>query len=269
MREVMYDQSSFLIVGILFASMLLAIEAGYRLGNRNGRGTSEPSRAHLNALQASLLGILALLLGFTFSLSLQRFDSRSTAVVNEANAIGTAYLRAQLLPAPIRAETRQALRAYLDLRVRAGSIPLTQPAQRQALLVQTERGLDGLWGLGRRAVELDPGPVVSGLFIQSLNELIDAYGGRNAALERHVPELVLFLLYGAFLMTGCIIGYNTGITGQRASFVTYIMVALIVLLVFIIIDLDRPRRGIIEVSQHPLTSLQHSIGNGNGNGNGP
>ena len=94
----MYNYSSVLIVAILFVFMVLAIEAGYRIGGRTQSLVNESTKTQINAIQASLLGILALLLGFTFSLSLQRFDSRSEAVVNEANAIGTTYLRAQLLP---------------------------------------------------------------------------------------------------------------------------------------------------------------------------
>ena len=84
----------------------------------------------------------------------------------------------------------------------------------------------------------------------------DAFGERDAALERHVPEPVLFLLYGTFLMTGCVVGFTAGLAGHRTSFATYVMVALIVLLVFVIIDLDRPRRGMIEVSQKSMTDLQ-------------
>jgi uncharacterized membrane protein (Fun14 family) len=89
--------------------------------------------------------------------------------------------------------------------------------------------------------------------------LIDSYGRRNAALERHVPEVVLFLLFGTFVMTLGIVGYAAGVAGHRVSSVVYIMVVLIVLLVFVIIDLDRPRRGLIEVSQKSLTELQTSI----------
>lgn len=259
MREVMYDQSSFLIAGILLVSMVFAIEVGYRIGRRTQALASEPSKAQINTIQASLLGILALLLGFTFSLSLQRFDSRSEAVVDEANAIGTAYLRAQLLPLSVRSKVQQSLREYLDLRLRAGAVTLDNAAEREQFLVKANQTLDSVWRYALQAAKEDERPVTSGLFIQSLNALIDSYGKRDAELDRHVPEVVLFLLYFAFLMTGVIVGYASGIAGHRASLVTYIMVALIVLLVFIIIDLDRPRRGLIEVSHKSLIDLQAAI----------
>jgi hypothetical protein len=92
--------------------------------------------------------------------------------------------------------------------------------------------------------------------------MIDALEVRDAALNRHVPEVVLLLLYGTFLMTGSIVGYASGVYGHRASYITYVMVGLIVLLVFVIIDLDRPRRGLIEVSQKSLQDLQASISPG-------
>jgi hypothetical protein len=89
--------------------------------------------------------------------------------------------------------------------------------------------------------------------------MFDAYASRDAAVRRHVPEVVLFLLYGTFLMAGSVIGSVAGVSGHRASFATYIMIALVVLLVFIIIDLDRPRRGLIEVDQQPLFDISAAV----------
>jgi len=259
MREIMYNESSILIVAVLFASLVLAVEAGYRLGRRFQARANEASRSHVSAVQASLLGVLALILGFTFSQALQRYDSRSEAVVDEANAIGTAYLRAQLLPTSVRGEAKALLSDYLDARVRASAIPLSDQAARQAVLADLGQQQAALWRYATQAAEEDPNPVTTGLFIQALNDLIDSYGRRIAALDRHVPEVVLFLLFGTFLLTLGIVGYAAGVAGHRVSYVAYIMVALIVLLVFVIIDLDRPRRGLIQVSQSSLTELQSSI----------
>jgi hypothetical protein len=259
MREIMYNESSVLIILVLFISLVLATEAGYQLGRRRQVSANEASRSHVNAVQASLLGVLALLLGFTFSMSLQRYDSRSAAVVDEANAIGTAYLRAQLLPSSVRREVKTLMRDYLDMRIRTGVIPLSDQAARAALLAQASQQQAALWRYASQAAEEDPNPVVAGLFIQSLNDLIDSYGRRDALLERHVPEAVLFLLFGTFLITLGTVGYAAGVAGHRVSLVVYLMVILIVLLAFVIIDLDRPRRGLIQVSQKSLTDLQTTI----------
>ena len=259
MSEFMYHISTIRIAAILFVAMLLAIEVGYYFGRRIRLSADDGFKSHVNAIAASLVGILALLLGFTLSLSLQRFDRRSEVVVDEANAIGTAYLRAQLLPASVRGSVQELLREYLDVRVQASGITLTEDAERGPRLAKAVQAQATLWEYARVAAEQDPNPVTSGLFIQSLNELIDTYGKRRATLDRHVPELVLFLLFGTFLMAGVVVGYSAGLAGHRASFVTYILVALIAVLVFIILDLDRPRRGLIRVSQESLINLQSAI----------
>lgn len=256
MREIMYDHSSILIVAVLFAALLLATEGGYRLGLRLSSLTVDATKSQINAIQGSLLGVLALLLGFTFSLSLQRFDSRSEAVVAEANAIGTTILRADVLPTSVRASTQELLEEYLDLRIRAGRISLDRPGERGQILVETEEVLDALWILAVRASDENPSPATTGLFVQSLNQMIDALATRDAALDRHVPEPVLLLMFLAFILTSLLVGYAAGVSGHRASFAIYILITLVTCLVFIVIDLDRPRRGLIEVSQQNLIDLQ-------------
>jgi len=93
------------------------------------------------------------------------------------------------------------------------------------------------------------------LFIQALNDVIDSYGLRDAALNRHVPKLVLFLVFGTFAMAAGLVGFSAGLAGKRIFFPTYVLIVLIALLAFIIIDLDRPRRGSIAVSQQSLIDL--------------
>jgi hypothetical protein len=196
MNEVMYDLPSIVIVGVLFVTLLLAIELGYRFGLHHKGTSTDGLKSQINAIQGALLGVLALLLGFTFSLALQRYDRRAEAVVEEANAIGTAYLRAEMLPESVRGEVRAGLRQYVDLRVSASGVSLDNQSTRDAIRVDAKRSLDSLWKHSMTAAAENPNPVAVGLFIQALNEMIDSYGRRDAALNRHVPELVLFLLYG-------------------------------------------------------------------------
>jgi Protein of unknown function (DUF4239) len=259
MGEFLYDINSGLIAFVLFVSMAVAIELGYRIGGRRKSVVNEAAKEHINGIQGSILGILALLLGFTFSLALQRFDSRSEGVVDEANAIGTAYLRVQLLPTALRKDIQLRLRDYVDLRVQEGSMTLSASAERDALLAKTASQQTVLWADARKGIEVDPNIYAPALFVESVNQLIDSYGKRIAALNRHVPEVVLLLLYATFLMAGGIVGFSSGIAGHRPSLVSYLMVALIVVLVFIILDLDRPRRGLIQVSQASMVALQTAI----------
>ena len=252
----MYDHASFLIVGLLLLALLGAIELGFRLGRRAAAQANDGWRSQINAIQGSLLGVLALLLGFTFSQALQRFDVRSEAVVAEANAIGTAMQRADLLPAGSRDEAARQLGRYLELRIDAGAISLDQHERRAAALEAVEAAQQALWRLAAEAAASNPNAVQTGLFAQALNDVFDSYASRNAALDRHVPEIVLFLLFVTFLLTASLVGYSSGASRQRATFATYSLVVLITVLVFIIIDLDRPRRGLIEVSQQSLYDLR-------------
>ena len=249
----MYQLSSLAIAASLFVSMLLAIELGYRLGRR--KSWPDAAIAQVSAVQAALLGLLALLLGFTFSLSLQRFDQRSAAVVAEANTIGTALLRTDLLPGDHGPRSRQVLADYIEQRIAAGRIELTRSDAREASTRHSAKLQQRLWAQAVLAAAEDPSPLRSGLYAQALNEMFDAQTSRHATLNRHVPELVLYLLYASFLLTGAILGLASGASRSRAPSATYVMVALIVVLVFTIIDLDRPRRGIIEVDQSTLLEL--------------
>ena len=257
--ELMYGIDAMLIAAALLVALLLVIELGYRVGRAHERKESTAAKAHLTAIQASMLGILALLLGFTFSSALQRFDVRSDAVVAEANAIGTAWQRTGLLPDRHRAEARAALRAYLDVRIVANDVTMDQYKGRAALQVETLRAQARLWDVARRAALAHPDPVTTGLHAEAVNALTDAYILRNAALDRHVPEVVLFLLMATFLMTGLVVGFATGVAGDRPSLASHVMVALIAVLVFIILDLDRPRRGLVLVDHGSLLELRAQV----------
>ena len=180
-------------------------------------------------------------------------------MVDEANAIGTAYLRAQMLPAPLRDETRALLRDYVDVRVEAGHVSIIHDDEWASLMARAGSLQNALWDGARRAAEANPNPVPSGMFVQAINDLIDSFGRRDAAINRHVPEVVLLLLIGTFLITSAIVGFSAGVVGRRPPLVSFAMVVLIVVLVFVILDLDRPIRGMIVVSEKNLLDLQTSM----------
>ncbi|GAA4422206.1 hypothetical protein [Bremerella cremea] len=256
MRELMYALPTIVIVAILFATMAAIVEIGYRCGRKYESAVSEATRGHVSSIQGAMLGILGLLLGFTFSLSLQRYDNRSVAVVKESNAIGTAYLRTELLPDDIRDSARANIQNYLDLRIEESTVDLSHGDVRKELTKDIADAFEATWKQATDAAKANPNPVLTGLYVQSLNDVADSFGERDAALGRHVPELVLILLYMTFLMTGLVVGFSAGLSGTRASIAIYVLTLLIVLLVFIVVDLDRPRRGIIEVDQQPMLDLQ-------------
>ena len=260
MNEYLYTIPSGVISGVLLVSMALAKEVGYRAGLRKGRVREKQAKDHIQAIQNSILGILALLLGFTFSLSLQRFDSRSEAVVEEANAIGNAWLRADFLPDPMRSLALAHLREYADVRVQAGSLSVVGGEESRVLLSRATELQKQLVELGHRAATVHPGSSGIVPFVDAMGVLGQTYRSRQAGLDRNVPELVLLLLHTTFLLSSAIVGYAAGVVGHRPSVVSYLMVALVVVLVFIILDLDRPRRGFIEVSQQSLIDVRTTMG---------
>src|SRR5688572_23787886 len=122
MTEFLYGTSSLVVTAVLLLAMVLAVEAGYRLGRRRQAEITPAFQEQITAILGSLLGVLALLLAFSFASAMERYDSRNVAVVEEANAIGTTYLRASLLRSPLRQEVQDVLQRYTALRVEAGGI---------------------------------------------------------------------------------------------------------------------------------------------------
>lgn len=234
-QELLYGHSSVAITVVLFLLILLFNEIGFHIGRFVQGRTSNEIKSLTGSIQASILGLLALLLGFTFSMSMQRYDHRNQALIEEANDIGTAVLRAQLLPEPYKESAASKRKQY----------------NQQITTLQSE-----LWSLAVLATNVDPRPVTTGAFVTALNDLIDSQGKRNAQLQMYVPEVVLFLLFIMFVSSGGILGYSSGLGGKRVVAPTALVSFLIALIVFIIIDLDRPKRGLIQVDQSIMLELR-------------
>lgn len=257
-KELMYNVDTTILAAGLLVLMLLGMAAGYFIGKYRHGIVDEEFRTQTTAVQGSLLGLLALLLGFTFSLALARHDTRSEAVVHEANAIGTAWLRIGFLSEAEQPEARADLRRYLRLRTEAGEVSADQHVRRDRLVANAEATFDELWEQAARLTAAGGGPALVS-YATALNDMIDALGTRDAAIERHVPEIVLMMLFVTFILSGAMLGYGAGVTGSLPATPVYLMLLLIVLLVFMIIDLDRPRRGLIEVNQEPMRALLVTI----------
>lgn len=256
--EILFDVSSYLVAGTLFIIILLSNETCYRLGKRHHSKADEELKKQTIAIQAGVLGLLAFLLGFTFHISLQRFDERSENVVNESNAIGTALLRAKLLNPPYDSIAHNLLTRYLDLRIKISSVALKNTEERKALDMETEGIEKLLWESTTEAAKSDPRPVIAGYYVASINHLIDERSHRMELQQRHVPEIVLFILFLVFIIGGGFMGYTSGLSMKRAYFPMLMFNLLIVVVVFIIIDMDRPKRGLIKVNQNSLIELKET-----------
>ena len=197
------------LVGI--AVVFLVSEIGYRLGLRTvGHGVS----GNISALEQSLLGFLALMIGFTFLMALTRFETRREGVLNEANAIGTAALRARLLPEPHRAEALKLLREYAQIRV--DYIPLGRSfAELPAAIDRSNKIQEALWQRVKAVSVDDRNMVPTGLFIQALNDVIDNQGKRLSALRNYIPHVVWLSLFGMTAVACGFAGYASGLDPLR------------------------------------------------------
>jgi hypothetical protein len=257
--EILYSLNSVAIACTLFGLIVVFNELGFRLGRFVQEHTTSEIKTLTGSIQASILGLLALLLGFTFSMAMQRYDNRSMAVIDEANAIGTAALRVQLLPESEQEEAFGLLRDYVDLRISAGKLLVTQHKEREREQQQIAQQQQALWTLAVHATTQDPRAVTSGAFVSSLNAVFDTQDKRDALLHLHVPESVMLLLFIVFVSSGGMMGYSSGLSGKRIIMPVVLVSLLITLIVFLIIDLDRPRRGLIEIDQSAMLELQQSM----------
>jgi hypothetical protein len=241
----------------IIAILVVVAEVGFRLGCRRQTWVDDNYRSQLSTMQASTLGLLALLLGFTFALAASRFEARKALVLKEANAIGTAHLRLGLLQAPDRGELEALMRRYVDARVdfsRAENWESFRAAQAASSQLQSQ-----LWMRVGDLARTDGRPVPHGMILQALNEVIDIDGECRAALFNCVPDIILELLMGVGTFAMLINGYSVGVGGTRSLFALIAMPIMIAAVIAVIIDLDRPRRGLIQVDQQSLIALQGSL----------
>jgi hypothetical protein len=232
----------------------LALEAGYRLGRWRHARSVEEKDAPVGAMVASILALLAFMLGFTFSLAAARFEGRRQVVLEEANAIGTAYLRARLLPEPQRAEAAKLLREYVDVRVRG-----VREGKVAEALARSEELHAQLWSQATAAAEKSPTPI-TGLFIQSLNEVIDLHSKRVlVGLRSRIPIVIWGGLFALAAIGMASTGYQAGLSATRRSPAMLLLVVAFAGVLFLIADLDRGREGFLQVSQEAMTDLQRSM----------
>jgi hypothetical protein len=260
-EELLYRVSGVQLFLILIALLMLSSLSGSLAGRRKRELVSEDVKSQVSTLQGSLLGLMALLLGFTFSMTVSRYDLRKQLILEEANAIGTTYLRARLLPDPYASQATDLLREYVGIRVALSESGADETSRStlQAATEKAEKLHDQLWSVAQGVDSQEPRSVATGLFIQSLNEVIDLHSKRLIALDNHVPEPVILMLWGVGLLSMGLTSYSCSLAGWRHYVATSMMALLIASVIGLIMDLDRPQRGFIRVSQKSMLMLQESM----------
>jgi hypothetical protein len=230
--------------------------AGF-VGGRYLRAHSAALREPFGVLQGALLGVVGLVLAFGLSLAVGRYEDRRAATVAEANAIGTTYLRAQLLAEPARSRSLALLRRYTDLALGISSEVPDSPAMRRTTAAQgvLQRRL---WRLAGRAIAAAPVASAPRLYVDSLNSTIDLQSARLSGLNNRVPGAVLALeVIGAAIALG-LLALHISLLGRGLAPVLA-AAALVTLLLLVTFDLDRPTRGLITIPATPLESLRASM----------
>jgi hypothetical protein len=236
----------------------LAMEGGYLLGRWRHARVAEEKESPVGAMVGSILGLLAFLLAFTFSLAANRFDERRRIVLDEANAIGTTYLRSRMLPAPHGADTAKLLKEYVD--VRLTDLTKGDVAETVAQIIKRSEEIhEQLWSHAVAAADKKPTPI-TGLFVQSLNEMIDLHAKRVMIAGRNRIPFSIWMILGALAVLGMAgIGYQSGLSATRRSPAMVVMVVAFAGVLFLIADLDRGHEGLLKVSQQSMIDLQKSM----------
>jgi len=246
-------------IGVLYllivVAALVVAEGAYRLGLWWRRRSGDESEGIANPLVGATLALLAFLIVFQIGSAADRHDTRRQLVVEEGKAVGTAYLRAGFLPQPDRAKIRQLLREYVDIRLAAaaGSSLLA------VVVTRSEEIHAELWSLTEPLPLADPGsePIMG--FVDSLNLVIDLHADRSAAvLNRLAPSIWLAILFVTALSVG-VMGFQNGLAGERHLAAAVALVMVMVAVILLIVDLDRPQQGLLQVSQQTLIDLQRQF----------
>lgn len=256
MEARLFYTNSPLTVFITTSLWLMAMAwVGFQVGRRAGRGGGDLSQ--VGTIQASVLGLLALMLGFTFGAASARYDMRRIEAVDEANAVGTTFMRAQTLPEPYRTDISAMLRTYVDLRVRTASI-LDRPDALARQRRETENLQQAMWRKAAAAVKKYPSDI-TGLFEESLNESIDLYSTRIASYKARVPETILWVLAMIAAASLGIVGYGFGFVDRRSWLVMGLVAVIVAAVIVMIVDLDRPEAGPTRVSDQGMIDLKGSL----------
>ncbi len=234
---------------------LVCIEGGRRVGLTLGAGGHESSSS-IGSTVSATLGLLAFILAFTFGDASSRYTDRKQLVVEGANAIGTCYLRTDLLPADGRDQAQRLLREWVDLRLQPSNF---ERDHRTATLGRAKEIQAELWAIGVTQSQSQPTPM-SALFLDSCNTVFDTHEERvNKGLVTRIPGPLWFVLYVVSMLAMMAVGYQSGADGSRRRVGTAILALAFATVLVTIADLDDSGRGFLRVNQYSMEQLQESL----------
>jgi hypothetical protein len=238
----------------LLAIMLASHEVGYRLGRRV-EGVDADYRARVDMIRNAILALVTLLVGFSFAAAGSRYIDRQDMIVKEANAIGTSWLRAMLLPEPQRSDLQAALKQYVGNRLEllhSHGVENVQP-----LFAKADATQKRIWKAGIEGVGTDR--TFANFMLPPLNDVIDIHAEHLSAARRHVPTPIIAVIVAMAALGMAMIGYDNGLGRRRYFLLSGVFGLVAAVSLWMTIDLDRPRHGLIRVSEQPYVELLQSM----------
>lgn len=248
------------VVGVLLAVVLCGARELGGLAHRRLNPEAEARAAHAaetGFILTSVIGLLSLLIAFTFNLALTRYEARRALVAAEANAVDTAFQRAQLLDDPARKQVSDLVRAYGRTRLQYG---LADEAHKPSLLAASRAQRRVLARTVFEAVRPEPARPAAALLIPAINEIAMRGVDREAALSARIPDRVMLLLLWYAVAAAATLGYALESTRGRHRVATGMLFLLLAVTIATMLDLDRPRSGLIVISQEPMRQVLDEIG---------
>ena len=241
-----YNAIAFLIVLGLFSGMLLMLTLGQRLGQRSLGQETDVVRSRLTGVETAIFGLMGLMIAFTFSGAAARYEMRRQLIVEEANAIGTAYLRLDLLPAASQPALREKFRRYAEARIAVYRVlPDIGASDVQAAIAMTLQ--NEIWTGALTALKEAPSQATI-VVVPALNHMIDVTTTRASAAHTHTPKLIFAVLLILGLVCSFLAGYVLAYTKTRNVRLHIVAFAVVVTLTtYVIFDLDYPRFGFIQL----------------------
>jgi hypothetical protein len=248
-----YERDSWVIVLVLMVAMMLAAEIGSRVGRRWPMRASETSGRYFIAVQGSLLALLSLLLGFTFNMSTQRYETRRRLVMDDANVLGVLWLQSSLLPQPQRSKFEPFLRQYIEARADTAIVNGELTGAELANRIELATTLHArMWEVVKTEVQGEHPAKGIEAMIPLLGDAQALHRQRIWAYGSRVPEVIITMLFGTAMTAMFAMGYSGGLTQQRGILLRIMITLVVCGTVFTILDLDTPRRGLINVEQTPM-----------------
>jgi hypothetical protein len=232
----------------------VAAELGFRLSRYKQRRSPDDSEASVATIDAATLAVFGFLLAIVANSSMNVFVSRRAALVEEANAIGTTYLRAGTLPDPYGADSRRLLREYVGVRIESMRV-----SDMAAAIARSEHIQSELWARAEAAVREAPTPTTS-LYLASLNEVIDMHTERvSVGLLFGVPPTVVFTLVALGFLALMVVGLHAGYAEARNLIALFTLIVSLAAVLTLIVDLGRGQEGLLRVPQQALIDLQRQL----------